>query len=108
MNSFPSSLADLASRHPLDMRSRLRGAFEIERVTAAQMQMSERAWAEAFMVMRAPRDSVERQSLVLCRDVAQGSEAVVNSLRANRITPSVPIQSVHSATPSTAGAQTCR
>jgi hypothetical protein len=108
MKRFPSSLADLARRHPQQMHSHLRGAFEIERVTAAQMQMSERAWTEAFLAMRAPRDSVERQSLVLCRDVAQGFEAVVNSLRANRIAPSAPAQSPPSAMPTITRGETCR
>lgn len=106
MNSL-SSLADLANRRTDELRSSLRGVFELELVTSAAMHMSDRAWAETNSVMRAPRASVERQQLVIARDVPQGFEALVNSLRSRRVAPPTPAPAVESAIAPDAGKDDC-
>jgi diadenosine tetraphosphate (Ap4A) HIT family hydrolase len=101
-------LADLIRRRPAELGECLRGAFEVERIVAAPLHLGEDAWHEAAAVLRAPRDAVEQQPLVVARDVALGAEAMFNPLRARRIAAPAPHPSLHRVVPLTAEPEACR
>src|SRR5262245_13618796 len=102
-----SSLADLATGYAGDLNAHLQGAFEIHLTAAAELCMGERAWSEADAVLRAPRAAVERQQLIITRDVQLATEALLNPLRARRTSASSRSRSVPLAASMDGAARTC-
>jgi len=79
------SLGELARRYEtLDLPAS-KSIYEVERIHALPLILSDFGRQEALSTFQAPLHLIEHQTLVMTRDTALGTEAIVNPLRSSRV-----------------------